>query len=129
LTPDDTLDAAVQELLAGAQQDFPVTVDGRVAGLLLRSDVMQALAAGGSQQRVGDVMRQPCATVEDTEMLAATFQRMRESNCSSLPVVRSGQLVGMVTLENVGELLMIDSALRQRRAGSHTDGASHQPHA
>ena len=116
LKPDDTLETAVQELLAGAQQDFPVVVEGAVVGLLLRGDVMRALAEEGVQQRVGDVMRSDCATVEDTEWLASTFQRMRESNCASLPVVRAGQLVGMVTLENVGELLMVDSALRERRA-------------
>ncbi|HUY93012.1 MAG TPA: site-2 protease family protein [Pirellulales bacterium] len=118
LKPDDTLETAVQELLAGAQQDFPVVVDGAVAGLLLRGDVMRALAEGGAEQRVGNVMQQECATVEDTEMLASTFQRMRESNCGSLPVVRSGQFVGMITLENVGELLMVDSALRERRGRS-----------
>lgn len=116
LSPDDTLDTAVQELLAGSQQDFPVVVEGRVAGLLLRGDVMRALAQGGAEQRVADVMRPQCATVEDAEMLASTFQRMRESDCASLPVVRSGQFVGMITLENVGELLMVDSALRERRA-------------
>lgn len=116
LSPDDTLETAVQELLAGSQQDFPVVVEGRVAGLLLRGDVMRALAEGGAEQRVADVMRAQCATVEDAEMLASTFQRMRESDCASLPVVRSGQFVGLITLENVGELLMVDSALRERRS-------------
>jgi len=116
LSPDDTLESAVQELLAGAQQDFPVTVDGQVVGLLLRADLLRALGEGSNQQRVGDAMRKECATVEDNEWLESTFQRMRESNCPSLPVVRSGQLVGMITLENVGELLMVDSAMRERRA-------------
>ena len=124
LSPDDTLETAVQELLAGAQQDFPVVAEGAVVGLLLRGDVMRALAEADNQQRVGDVMHHPCATVEDNEMLAATFQRMRESNCPSLPVVHSGQLVGMVTLENVGELLMVDSALRERRSHQAAEGAS-----
>ncbi|HVX60702.1 MAG TPA: site-2 protease family protein, partial [Pirellulales bacterium] len=112
LSPDDTLETAIQELLAGSQQDFPVVEDGRVAGILMRADVMQALAEEGREQRVGDVMQPGCATVEDTEMLAGTFQRMRESACSTLPVVHDGQFVGMVTLENVGELMMINSALR-----------------
>lgn len=116
LSPDDTLETAIQELLAGAQQDFPVTVAGQVVGLLLRADLLRALGEGSNQQRVGDVMRKECATVEDNEWLESTFQRMRESNCPSLPVVRSGQLVGMITLENVGELLMVDSALRESRA-------------
>ncbi|HVX10879.1 MAG TPA: site-2 protease family protein [Pirellulales bacterium] len=115
LAPDDSLAVATTELLAGAQQDFPVVGDGAVVGLLHRSDVIAALAEGGSG-RVGDVMEADCGTVEDTEMLAGTFQRMRQSGCSALPVLHAGQLVGMITLENVGELMMINSALRQARA-------------
>lgn len=49
-------------------------------------------------------------------MLEDTFLRMREGDCSTLPVVSDGRLVGMVTLENVGEWLMIHSAL-DRQAG------------
>ena len=116
LSPDDTLSAATSELLAGAQQDFPVVRDGQVVGLLRRGDVISALAEGGSNGRVGEVMETDCGTVEDTEMLASTFQRMREGGCSALPVVHDGRLVGMVTLENVGELMMINSALRQSHA-------------
>lgn len=126
LSPDDTLETAIQELLAGSQQDFPVVEDGRVAGILMRADVMQALAEEGREQRVGDVMQPGCATVEDTEMLAGTFQRMRERACSTLPVVHDGQFVGMVTLENVGELMMINSALRSSHARSQVDNLYHK---
>lgn len=126
LAPDDTLETAIQELLAGSQHDFPVTVDGRVTGILMRADVMQALAAGGREQRVSEVMQPGCPTVEDTEMLASTFQRMREGACSSLPVVHDGRFVGMVTLENVGELMMINSALHSTRARSEVDHLYHK---
>jgi Zn-dependent protease/predicted transcriptional regulator len=115
LSPDDGLAVATAELLAGAQQDFPVANDGQVLGLLRRGDVIAALANGGAG-RVGDVMHSDCGSVEDTEMLASTFQRMREGGCSALPVTHDGRLVGLITLENVGELMMINSALRQRHA-------------
>jgi len=121
LTPDSTLANAADELLAGAQQDFPVVVEGRVVGMLLRSDVIAALAKGGSKQRVADVMRAGCATVEDTEMLEATFQRMRQEGCSTIPVVHSGAFIGLVTLENVGELAMIHTALGRGRPRSQID--------
>ncbi len=126
LSPDDTLEMAIQELLAGSQQDFPVVSDGRVVGLLLRSDVMQSLADGGREQRVGEVMQARCATVEDTEMLSSTFERMRESASSTLPVIHDGQFVGMITLENVGELMMINSALRSSRTRSQVESLYHK---
>ena len=111
LGENDTLAAAVRELLAGSQQDFPVVRGGLVVGVLPRQDLVRSLAEQGQQARVGDVMRKDCSPVEDTEMLEGAFQRMRAANCPTLPVVRSGQLVGVVTLENVGELMMVHSAV------------------
>lgn len=112
LAEDDTLATAVRELLAGSQQDFPVVRDGGVVGVLPRQDLVRALAEQGQGTRVGDVMRRDCATAEDSEMLESAFQRMRQASCPTLPVLRGGRLVGIVTLENVGELLMINSAYR-----------------
>ncbi|HET6880168.1 MAG TPA: site-2 protease family protein [Pirellulales bacterium] len=122
LSPDDTLAVATEELLAGAQQDFPVVNDGQVLGLVQRGNVIAALADGGAG-RVGDVMHADCGTVEDTEMLASTFQRMREGGCSALPVTHDGRLVGLITLENVGELMMINSALSSGQRKSATPGS------
>ena len=121
LSPDDTLAVAIDELRAGGQQDFPVVEDGRVVGMLTRQAVMKALAEDGRDARVRDVMQTDCGTVEDNEMLDKTFMRMREGGCPSLPVVHDGRLVGLVTLENVGELMMIHSALRRGRSRSKVD--------
>ena len=113
LSENDTLAAAVGELLAGSQQDFPVQRDGQVIGVLPRTRLFQALNEGRRDARVGDVMEQDCGAVQDYERLDDTFQRMREKNCSMLPVLREGRLVGLMTLENVGEWMMVQSALRQ----------------
>ncbi|MEW6747923.1 MAG: CBS domain-containing protein [Planctomycetota bacterium] len=116
LSPIDPLSVAVDELLAGHQQDFPVVDGGRVTGVLLRRDLMQALAEGKQGARVGDVMKGDCGTVVESAMLEATFESMRQQHCPTLPVVRNDELVGMVTLENVGEWMMIHSSLRHAKA-------------
>lgn len=113
LSPDDTLGIAIEELLAGSEQDFPVVDDGQIVGVLLRKDMMRGLAEGGREARVGDVLKSDCIVIEDSATLEEAFARMQSSNCTSIPVVRNNQLVGMLTLENVGELMMVSSALRK----------------
>jgi Zn-dependent protease len=107
-----TLDDAVEELLAGSQQDFPVLAGDRVAGMLLRDDLVKALKERGRSATVGSVARADCRPVEENDPLDQALTQMREGRCSALPVVRGGQVVGLLSLENVGELLMVHSALR-----------------
>jgi Zn-dependent protease/CBS domain-containing protein len=117
LSPDDTLSVAVDELLAGAEQDFPVVENGLITGVLTRKDLMKALAEHGREARVGDVVRPGCFTVPDSATLEDAFIQMKQADCSTVPVVRNNQLVGVLTLENVGELMMVSSALK--RANTH----------
>jgi len=42
--------------------------------------------------------------------------RIQESGFPTLPVTHSGQLVGIITAENITEYLMIRTALRSARA-------------
>ena len=37
---------------------------------------------------------------------------LNQGECRTMPVLRDGQLVGLLTMENVGEFVMIESALR-----------------
>ena len=113
LAPDDRLSRAVDELLAGSEHDFPVVENDRIVGVLTRKDLMRGLNEQGREMRVGDAITSKCFTVDETAMLDEAFARMREAECQAVPVVsRSGRLVGLLTLENVGELMMITSALR-----------------
>jgi hypothetical protein len=40
---------------------------------------------------------------------------MQARDCHTMPVVRRGQLVGLVTMENVGEFLSVQAALGRQR--------------
>ena len=52
------------------------------------------------------------ATAEPDELLSGALTRMRESEHSLMPVVRGGRVIGIVTLENIAELMMVHGALR-----------------
>jgi Zn-dependent protease/CBS domain-containing protein len=111
---DDTLEAAASELLAGAQHDFPVTRDGSadepVMGVLTRGDLVAALARGGLGSAVRAVMRPSCPLARPGEPLERAVEAMRAGGCPLVPVVDGGRLVGLVTPENVAELIAVRNA-------------------
>jgi CBS domain-containing protein len=84
-------------------------------GLLTRQDLLEALARRGPDSPVGDAMQRDFATIEANEMLDAAFRRLEGRSLRTLPVTRGGALVGLVTLDNVGDLLAIRSALARTR--------------
>jgi Zn-dependent protease/predicted transcriptional regulator len=114
LAVNDPLDRAVELILSGSQQDFPVVDDSRVVGVLTRADLLVALAQRGGAA-VSDVMRREFQTVDPAEMLDTAFRRLQGCECHTLPVVRRGQLVGLVTADNIGEFMMIQGALQKAR--------------
>jgi len=113
----DPLQRAVDLLMAGSQQDFPVLEDGVLVGLLSRAELVVALQHSGAGTPVGEVVRRDGRAAEPTEPLEVAFQRMREHRHTALPVVGQGRLLGMITLENVSELLLVQGALRRHAGG------------
>jgi Zn-dependent protease/CBS domain-containing protein len=112
----DTLADAVRLTLEGSQRDFPVIDQGRVAGILTASDMLVALENYGEDHAVTLVMRRDFPVAESAEMLEVVFQRLRECGCQTLPVVHDGRLVGLITMDNLGEYLLIEATLQKRGA-------------
>jgi Zn-dependent protease len=113
LTPTSTLGDAADLVLSGSQQDFPVMDDGRLEGVLTRSDLLKALTRSGRDAAVGDNMKRDCPTADTSEMLETVLARVRGRDCHTVPIMERGILVGLVTMDNVGEFLMIQAAERK----------------
>jgi len=114
LSPDDTLGHVVQLLLGGCQHDFPVVEGDQLRGVLTRADLLQHLARGGVATTAREALRPVKLRFDEEEMLEEALRRMQESGETSVPVFRHGRLVGLLTPENIGELLMVQAALRGR---------------
>jgi Zn-dependent protease/predicted transcriptional regulator len=113
LASQDTLSQVVDLILAGSQHDFPVLdANGSVIGLLERGTFINALSQRGQGTPVVDVMRRNLPSVDSHEMVEAALMRLEETGAKALPVVHAGQLVGLITTENITEFLMIRSALK-----------------
>jgi predicted dehydrogenase len=69
---------------------------------------------------VTDVMRTGLPTLVPQMSLDRAFMMVGEANAPALPVVdNAGQLVGLFTTENVGELIMVQSALGKKSRRFH----------
>ncbi len=110
------LQYAVDLLLASEQKDFPVLEEGQLLGMLSRDDLLRGMSAEGPESPVGRLVRLDVAPIEASMPLDAALQRMSASRQEALPVMARGRLVGLLTLENIRELLLVLEA-RQRRAG------------
>ncbi len=112
LSPRDPLSRMAQLILAGSQHDFPVIENERVIGVVTRDDFLAALTQHGQNVAISAVMRSNPPEVDSYEMVESALVRIQESGLPALPVTHAGQLVGIVTAENITEYLMIRSALR-----------------
>jgi Zn-dependent protease/predicted transcriptional regulator len=113
LDPADALQRAVDFLMAGNQQDFPVLEAGAPVGMLTRRDLVRALQRDGASATVGDAITRDEEYADAGEPLDSVLRRMRERARTALPVLERGRLVGLLTLENIGDLLVVSEALRR----------------
>jgi len=113
LTPQAHVDEAVETLLRTSQSEFPV-VDGtsRPVGVLGRGDLIRAIKQLGPDARVADVMNPKVPTVGYRSCLDDALRLLQEKSAPAVAVVDAqGLLVGLVTSETIGEMLMLREAL------------------
>jgi stage IV sporulation protein FB len=112
VAPDDPLARAAEHLLATAQQDFPV-IDawGRVAGVLHRAALLSALAADGKERAVLEVMDREPARVRPEHPLDEILRQLQARPQQPILVVGDGGLEGVITIDNLAELLEIAQSL------------------
>ncbi len=109
-----TLHEAVDALLQTSQHEFPVVNEvGAVCGILTRDDLIVALRKSGAATPVAEVMRVNVPSLHDSMPLDRALSVIQECGCDALPVLDSaGRLIGLFTPENVGELMMVQTALK-----------------
>jgi Zn-dependent protease/predicted transcriptional regulator len=117
LRPGDSLQQGIELILATPQKDFPVLEGSSVVGILPSRELMVALHERGPDALVESVMRRDFLLLDANEMLETALARMHTAECCmTAPVIQRDTMVGLLTAENVSELLLIVSALGERRS-------------
>ena len=107
-----TLAQAVELLLRGEQREFPVIDNlGRTEGILTRDNLIRGLSQRGPDSVVAESMTHDVPTVAPNLEFQEALDRLRSSHLPALPVVDlGGALVGLLTMDNITDLLLVRRA-------------------
>ncbi len=100
LSPADTLEDALQKAVHTLQDDFPVVRGCDMVGVISRQKILDALRSHGNGY-VQSVMNRVFSMSQANDTLASAFRKLTSQGVTVLPVVDSGRLVGIITLQNL----------------------------
>ena len=109
-----TVRQAVDALLATTQSEFPITDIGkRLRGVLTRDGIIRALAATGPDTPVLDVMERDVVTINCRAPLSEAVAALNTGGRPLVGIIDDEEhVVGIITLENLAEYMMVDAASR-----------------
>jgi CBS domain-containing protein len=112
-----TIESVIQLLLKGSQSEFPVhqALTGEPLGVLSRNIILSSLAEKGPEGLVRECPLDKLGQEKGSRSLVAVAQHMRENGQTCLEVTDdSGQIIGLLTQDNLAEFIMVQSALKYR---------------
>jgi Zn-dependent protease/CBS domain-containing protein len=115
-----TIGDAVELLLSGEQREFPVLDNnGKIEGILTRDNLIRGLSKVGPGGAVSEAMTQGVPQVPPTLGFQDALERLRSSRLPALPVVdAAGGLIGLLTSDNITDLLLVQRATPEGRSGA-----------
>lgn len=112
-----TVSQGVERLLSSTQREFPVTDGlGRLTGILSREGMIRALTERGPDTPVVDVMERDLSTVDRRAPLSEAVTKLQGGRRPLIGVIdEDDRVVGIITLENLAEYLMVIQSSREQR--------------
>jgi Zn-dependent protease/CBS domain-containing protein len=109
-----TLGQAADLLLQTSQTDFPVIHGGETVGVLDRRALLQGMAEQGRDAYVAGSMQRNFLTAKPDADLQELASEMQTSGRTCAIVTTDDKLLGMVTMENLAELLVVRQIMQQK---------------
>ncbi len=109
LSPSDTLATAAQAVIHTTQHEFPVLdTDGTLRGFVTRNRLFAALAAETPRSDPAtSIMEADIPQVELTSGLETVLEGLHKGAPAIAVCTKAGHMVGYITRENIGELMVI----------------------
>lgn len=111
LSPSDTLATAAQAVIHTTQHEFPVLgSDGHLLGFVTRDRLFAALAGDHPRADAAtSIMMENIPQVSLTSGLETVLDGLHSGAPAIAVCTRTGAMVGYITRENIGELMVIRS--------------------
>ncbi|MCB0659046.1 MAG: site-2 protease family protein [Saprospiraceae bacterium] len=108
--PEDSLDLVANVLLSGAECQFLVQgPDNEIVGLLDKKILLDAFHTGKNNLRVADIMERDFTPVKADGDLKDIYRMVQQKKQYFFPVIRDGELAGVIDMENINEFIMIQA--------------------
>ena len=116
VTPYHTFGQVLDMVIHGYQEDFPVVDEsGNLVGMITRNEIMAAAHSPERYASVRDVMKTNVPTISpDADLFTDGARFLQESDLRALPVVRAGELVGMLTMDDIGQAALLRDLRKQQ---------------
>ena len=116
VTPYHNFGQLLDAVIHGYQEDFPVVdEDGELVGIITRKEIMAAAHSPERYSSVRDLMKTEFPTISpDADLFTDGYRVLQESGLRALPVVKDGNLVGMLTTDDVGQAALLRDLSKQR---------------
>ncbi len=108
VSPDTPLETIAHAYVAGGQADFPVVLEGSLQGVLREADLVDWMCGRTPGETAGDLARSTDTLLHDRRPLVEVLDRFAATKTATLPVVRNGLLVGLLTRSAVERVLAAD---------------------
>jgi CBS domain-containing protein len=116
VTPYHNFGQVLDSVIHGYQEDFPVVdEDGKLAGMITRSEILAAVHSPNRYASVRDLMKTDVPTISpDADLFKDGYRILQESGLRAIPVMEGGELVGMLTMDDVGQASLLRDLRKQQ---------------
>ena len=116
VTPYHNFGQVLDSVLHGYQEDFPVVDEGgNIVGIVTRNEILAAAHSPDRYASVRDLMKTDVPTISpDADLFKDGYRILQESGLRALPVAKNGELVGMLTVDDVGQASLLRDLRKQQ---------------
>ena len=116
VTPYHNFGQVFDAVIHGYQEDFPVVdEEGSLVGMITRNEIRAAAQSPGRFSSVRDLMKTEFPTISpDADLFKDGHRLLQENNIRAIPVVKQDNLVGMLTIDDIGQASLLRDLKKQQ---------------